>query len=241
MKHLSEEELILVYYEEPDAPAMAQSHLSECAECRAAAGSLARELGFFDEWNAPAKGEDFGRDAWNRLAPALDSGREVGPGWRPVRIWAAMAGFAILLVAVFLAGRLSRPALPPVIAGLSDQARERILAIAVADHLDRVETLLTEISHDDSNAPDVFAADRERAEDLAQEGQLMKQSLALHGETATTGFLDDVDRFLIEAAHTPDRVGEKEIAELRQRIDSGSLLFKVRIVESNLRNEERKL
>ena len=69
----------------------------------------------------------------------------------------------------------------------------------------------------------------------------MKQSLALHGETATTGFLDDVDRFLIEAAHTPDRVGEKEIAELRQRIDSGSLLFKVRIVESNLRNEERKL
>ena len=61
------------------------------------------------------------------------------------------------------------------------------------------------------------------------------------GETATAGFLDEVETFLIEAEHTPDSATVEEVRDLRDRIESGSLLFKVRIVESNLRNEEQKL
>ena len=127
-------------------------------------------------------------------------------------------------------------------AGLSDHARERILAIAVADHLERVQTLLTEIADDNGTGPDRFASDRERAEDLgAGEAGSMRQSLAAQGETATTNFLDEVETFLTEAAHTPDNATAKDVNDLRNRIETGSLLFKVRIVESNLRNEERKL
>ena len=125
-------------------------------------------------------------------------------------------------------------------AGLSDQARNRILAIAAADHLDRVQILMTEIANTGSRR-ETFASNRERAADLVQEGRLVRQSLAAQGESATTNFLDETERFLIEAAHTPDSASAREVLDLRDRIESGSLLFKVRVVESNLRNEEQKL
>ncbi len=252
MMHLSEEDLILLYYGETGADPDAKAHLAECAECRSAAGGLARTLGVCNEWNAPEKTAEFGRDVWLRLVPELDGQPEPKPGlrWlmglRTARIWVAASALALVLVAVFLAGRFSRTTETPMMAGLSDQARDRILAIAVADHLDRVQMLMTEISNTRESGPGSastisFKDERDRAEDLLQEGRLMRQTLAGKGETATTSFLDEVERFLTEAAHTPDSVDATELRDLRGRIESGSLLFKVRIVESNLRNEEQRL
>ena len=251
MMHLSEEDLILLYYREPGVANDAQLHLAQCPECRAAAESLARTLSACNEWTVPGPAADFGRDVWVRLAPALEVRPEPKRGWRefftahPARIRVAAAAAAVLLVTVFLAGRLSRTPDAPVMAGLSDQARQRILAIAVADHLDRVQILVTEIANASNTGPANtlvnFKAERERAQDLVQEGRLMRQTLAVQGESATANFLDEVERFLIETAHTPDNANAEVIRDLRGRIESGSLLFKVRIVESNLRNEEQKL
>jgi hypothetical protein len=243
MKHLSEEDLILAYYNEPGAAEFAGPHLSECAECRAAAESLAQTMNVCNQWASPEPSPEFGHDVWLRLVPALEAPparwRKLFIG-RPLRLLTAAAGVAVLLVAVFLAGRYSRPEPSPVLAGLSDQTRQRILAIAVADHLDRVQILLTELSN--SGEPPVsLAADRERAAELVKESRLVRQSLSAQGETVTTSFLDEVERFLIEAAHAPDNNAGDEVLALRDRIESGSLLFKVRVVESNLRNEERKL
>lgn len=238
MMHLSEEDLILLYYREAGAPVDAQAHLAECSECRAAAESLATTLTICNEWATPARPADFGRDVWARLAPALDPEPEARLGWRWLRIWAAAAALAILLVGVFLAGRFSQTPVVPM-AGLSDQTRQRILALAVADHLDRVQILVTEIANTGDSTD--FKAERERARDLIGEGRLMRQTLAVQGESATTNFLDDIERFLIETAHTPDNATVKDLQDLRGRIEYGSLLFKVRIVESNLRNEEQRL
>jgi hypothetical protein len=142
---------------------------------------------------------------------------------------------------VFFAGRYSRRAEAPVMAGLSDKARQRILSIAVADHLERVQNLMTEIANTTGTGPDALAADRARAADLVQEGRLVRQSLAAQGETSTTNVLDEVERFLIETSHTPENASAQEVLDLQERIESGSLLFKVKIVESNLRHEEQTL
>jgi hypothetical protein len=240
MTHLNEEDLILAYYNEPGAGA-AEAHLAECAKCRAAAESLARALSVCNQWSVPERPPEFGRDVWLRLVPELDVQPQNGKVWQGFRIWAAAAGLAVLLLAVFMAGRYSRPSQKPVMAGLSEQARERILAIAVADHLDRVQILMTEISNTTGSTPETFASDKGRAEDLVQEGRLLRQSLASGGETATTGFLDEVERFLIETAHAPAGGSAQDVRDLRDKIEEGSLLFKVRVVESNLRNEEQKL
>jgi hypothetical protein len=252
-KHLTEEDLVLLYYSEPGVPAEAPAHLRECAACREAADALSRTLNVCSEWTAPEPGPELGRSVWAQIAPQLqDRGGIRTPGFftKPYRrlsfqwlsyrwLWAASALLA-LLFCTFYIGRVSRRAESPLTAGLSDAARQRILAISLADHLDRAEMLLTQISNaGDSEAADISSA-RYRAQDMVEEGRLMRQSLARQGESATLSLLDEVERFLMEVANAPDRASPAEIQSLRQRIDSGSLLFKVRIIESNLRTEGQK-
>jgi hypothetical protein len=243
MKHLTEEDLVLIYYREPGAPAEGSAHLRECAECRGAAESLAITLNVCSDWTVPEPDAELGRSVWSQIAPQLED-----PGGGAVTrfrarprywLWAVPALLALLLCTFYL-GRVSKKAESPVMAGLSDAARQRILAISLADHLDRAEMLLTEISNaSDSGAEDISSA-RYRAQDMVDEGRLMRQALAEQGDTATLSLVDEVERFLLEVAHSPEHANSAEVQSIRQRIDSGSLLFKVRIIESNLRTEGQK-
>jgi hypothetical protein len=230
MKHLSEEDLILIYYGEPGVPWGAQ-HLAECGQCKAAADSIAQTLDLCNEWKVPVPDAGFERRVWDCRPRAWSVPRS-----RSVSRWMAVAAAAVLLVGAFLLGRGSRAPQPAILAGLSSQARERILEISLADHLDRAGMLLTEIS----NAGD-FTSERGRAQDLVEEGRLMRQTLARQGASPTLTFLDEVERVLLEVANAPDSVSPREVEELQQRIGSGSLLFKVRIIESNLRTQGQKL
>jgi hypothetical protein len=222
MKHLSEEEQILLYYNETGTTETIRAHVAECAACRAASAALARVLDSCNEWQVPEPDAGFERRIKAGLTPVHVM---------PVREWlfAAVAVAAVLLI-TFFAGRVTRRSQPSVFAGLSSQAQHRILEISLADHLDRAELLLTEIA----NAPDSEQVDRTRAQDLVDEGRLMRQTLAREGESATLALMDEVERFMLEAANTPDQAG---VRALRERITSDSLLFKVRIIEANLRTQ----
>ncbi|HEX4134525.1 MAG TPA: hypothetical protein VHY84_07955 [Bryobacteraceae bacterium] len=242
MKHLSEEDLILLYYGEPGVSnSDARAHLAECEQCKEAAEALSRTLDLCSEWTAPEPRIGFERGAWARLEPEIAGKRSA---WLFPRTWMAAAAAVILLVGAFLLGRGSRaprPTSPSIMAGLSSQARARILQISLADHLDRAGRLLTEISNAGDTASLDFAAERDRAQDLVDEGRLMRQTLSREGASPTLTFLDEVERFLLEVANAPDSPSPSEVRELRQRIGATSLLFKVRIIESNLRTQGRKL
>jgi hypothetical protein len=224
MNHLTEEDLILIYYNEPEAR---PEHLAECAECRAAASDLARVLNACNEWEIPEPSPALASRIKASLpAPVI-----------PIRSWlyTAAAVAAVLLLA-FTAGRYTKRTQKDVFAGLSPDAQHRILEISVADHLDRAELLLTEIA----NASDNDSLDRGRAQDLVDEGQLMRQSLARDGDPATLGLLDEVERFMVEAANTSETADHGELRHLRERLAGNSLLFKVRIIEANLRTQGQK-
>jgi len=232
MKHLSEEDLVLLYYNEPGAPREASVHLTDCADCRAAAESLARTLDACDEWTVPETGAQFRRNVWARLVPQLD--RRQAPD---VRLWLAAAAIAAMVIAAFFMGRTSSKPAPAFTAGLSPHARERILAISLADHLERAQLLLTEIANMDDSDTSRIAADRARARDLVNEDRLMRQVFTSDRENARMlPLLDDVGRFVLEVANAPDRMEPVEVRDLKRRLDSESLLFKVRIIEANLRN-----
>jgi hypothetical protein len=222
MTHLSEEDLVLIYYNEPGAK---REHLADCEYCRAAAQSLARVLDGCNAWQAPEPGPAFARVLWARISTELEP-RQREWKW----LYGLCASAAVLLLA-FFAGRYSQAPRLSVMAGLSPQAQRRILEISVADHLDRAEMLLTEIANTDE------PVDRARAQDLVEEGRLMRQTLARQDESAAVAMLDELEPFLLEAANAPDRHGEA----LRERIESDSLLFKVRIIESNFRTEGQRL
>ncbi len=233
MKHLSEEDLVLLYYDEPgvaEGSKTALVHLAECADCRLAAESLAQTLDVCNEWSPPHGAEaEAARTVWARLAPQLDR----RPAAYGRRFWLMAAAVAALVVAAFFAGQISSRPAPAITAGLSEPARERILSIALADHLDRAQLLLTEVANMNDTDSAEFAASRARARDLVNEGRLLQHVMASRSEP----LVDEIGRFVLEVANAPDSVNAGDIQGLKQRIDAESLLFKVRIIEANLRTQ----
>jgi hypothetical protein len=239
MKHLDDEDLILLYYGDPGAPEGARAHLSECALCRSAADSVAQTLGVCSDWTPPDPGADYARTVWAGLAPHLEEPRRMLP-WTRWRIVSAAAAVVGLILAAFIAGYITRRPQPAITAALTDRARQRIFEISLADHLDRAGMLLTEISNTSYSGAVDFSPVRERAQDLVSEGRLMREMLATHGPDPTLSLLDEVERFMQEVANAPERVDTEAIRGLQARIGAGSLLFKVRVIESNLRTEGQK-
>ena len=229
MIHLSEEDLVLIYYGESGVAEGAREHLAGCAVCRAAADALAQTLNLCSELPVPEPDPGFERRVWPQrrvwsMPPVSAQG---------VSVWMGVAAAVVLIVSAFLLGRVTRaPQTPPILAGLSDQARERILEISLADHFDRAGIVLTEVSNNGD-----LAGERGRAEDLVEEGRLLRQSLTRRGQSATLAVFDDIQRVLLEVANGDPA----ESPELRQHIGDSSLVFKARIMESNLRTQGQKL
>jgi hypothetical protein len=223
MTHLSEEDLILLYYGEPGVPANAGAHLTECPDCARQARSLAMLLDECRNWPAAEPAPGFETRLWRGV-----SARMPGKETRRPRLFALAAALAFLVIAAFLVGRVTTHTAPPITAGLSSQARERVLQISLADHLDRAEILLTNLSNG-------ITPDRGRAADLVSEGRLLRSALMTSGDTGTLALVDDVERFLLEAANEPEHPADAEMTTLRRRIEDDSLIFKIRIIKSNLR------
>jgi hypothetical protein len=225
MMHVSEEDLILLYYGEPGVPANARAHLAECPDCARQARSLAMLLDECTNWPAEEPAPGFETRLWRGVAARLPEKESRQPR---LRLFAFAAALACLVVAAFLVGRVTTRTAPPITAGLSSQARERVLQISLADHLDRAEILLTNLSNG-------IAPDRGRAADLVSEGRLLRSALMTSGDTGTLALVDDVERFLLEAANEPEHPADAEMTTLRRRIEDDSLIFKIRIIKSNLR------
>jgi hypothetical protein len=256
VKHCSEEDLILYYYEERPRRALAsrtiQTHLDACGSCASAYRDLASTLKLLEIPEAPERGDQYGLEVWQRIRHRLPE--QEMPWWsawfRADRLALASA-FAVLLLAAFVAGRWwpagSAPA--PAIAGRAapaadaaagtqaDEGRQRILLASVADHLDRSERVLTDIM----NAPagGDISAEQGGADHLVSTSRLYRQEADEAGEQAVVLVLDELERSLLEIVHTPSRATAAHLDEIRRRIDAASLLFKVRVLGNELRQRER--
>lgn len=239
MNHLSEEELILHYYGEEGDALGAEQHLDECEACRGLYGSLQRVLNVVDALPVPECGPQYGARVWQRLERELPVRRR----WSlPVFAWrwaAAGTAFAGLVVAAFLAGRYQQAHKQPTASAAADsQAHERILLVAVGDYLERSQTVLIELSNAHAKGPLDISAEQERAGDLVNESRLYRQTAAHTGDTAVADVLDDLDRVLLDITHAPSRISPGELERLRQRLEADGILFKVRVLGSNVRNQE---
>jgi hypothetical protein len=238
--HLSEDELVLHHYgESPDTTAT-RGHLAGCEACRTSYEALSRVLAAVSETEVPARGPDYGRQVWEGLRGRLDP--------RPARVlrfprrFVAATAIAASLVFAFLLGRAWQPAFSPTRVAsepISAPAREKILLIAVGEHLERSQMVLVELQNARAEDGVDITSERRWASELVPANRLYRQAALRAGEPGVASVLEDLERVLVEVAASPDRLTPAAFEEIRQRIESQGILFKVRIIGSQVRERQQ--
>ncbi|MCU1273387.1 MAG: hypothetical protein JWO48_818 [Bryobacterales bacterium] len=240
MRHLNQEELVLEYYGERRDEGI-REHLEACESCRASFESLARVLNAMNDFEAPERSAVYGSRVWHQIAPQLGQSRE--SWWSALSRWfaprrlAAISAMAVLLVVAFIAGRVSQR--PHETAGLSGPVRERIMMVAVGEHLERSQMILVELVNNETKGPVDISGEQLRAEDLISENRLYRQAALKSGDKGISNVLDELERVLLDIAHEPSKLDSAELQQVRERIEAAGILFKIRVVGSNLREREK--
>jgi hypothetical protein len=234
-QHLEEEDLILHFYGETGSAA--EPHLSDCSESRGRYQALVRVLNSVELENVPHRASEYEDQIWNRLEPKLGR-RTRWSSWFALRRWVpAFAAVAVLVIA-FLAGRYSPRDEQQQLAGQPSAVRERVLLVAVGDHLERSKMLLVELANADPSRKLAIADEREIAQDLVHTNRLYRQTAVSAGDERVVSLLDQLERVLVEIAHSPDELPPAQLESLRDQIKEEHLIFKIRVAGSKLAQEE---
>ena len=246
--HTSDDDLILHFYgESPDTGAI-DRHLAVCAECRRNYDTMRDVLALVDRADAftPAEtpGPAFERQMWARLEPQLPARPEswLSRLFPTTQKWALAGAVAALLVLAFVAGRLTTnaPAVPDVVvADSAPPLAERVLVVAVVDHLDRSQMVLMEVLNADVESAGELSVEQSLARELVAANRLYRRTAVQTGNGSAHEVLDELERVLLEIANTPQDATREDLDVLRARISSGGLLFKVRVVHADMLERER--
>ena len=242
--HTTEEDLILHFYGEADA-AHVESHLASCATCQDEYARLTRALALLDTADgfnpADAPGPAFEREVWARLEPTLAARRA---SWLARRFqgapkWALAGSIATLVLAAFVAGRFTGDAPPAAVVDPEIDVAGRVMVVAVVDHLDRSQMVLMEVMNADVESAVDLSGEQTLARELIAANRLYRRTATTTGDDSTSDVLDELERVLLEIANTPEDATRDDLDALRARISSRGLLFKVRVVHSEMLERER--
>ena len=256
MNHPNEEELIAFHGGEPAKREAIATHVADCPECRAELARIDAVLAALSSLPVPDPGANYGARVWQKIAPRLPErpplrwwqfdSSSIAAGWRswlePRRL-AALGAVAALAIVAFLAGRVTKHPEPVAVTADASKIRERVLVMAVGDHLGRSEMMLIELGNtepENKKQKEVnISGERRRAEDLVEENRLYRQTALEQGDTALAGVLDELERVLLDVAHSPGEVTPAQLDEMQRRIAARGILFKVRVVGKELQRRER--
>lgn len=238
--HLREEDLILHHYGESEDAAAAKAHLAACATCALAFADLRRTLALVPVDAAPERDAAYGGRVFERVRERLGAAPAPAPAprrWRPRLLpqhFAAYGALAASLVLAFWLGRQFPAETPaPVV-------RERVLLVAVGQHLERSRMVLVELTNAHGDGPAHIKSEQRWAESLVAESRLYRQAAVRSGDTAVVGVLEELERVFAEVANGPDVLSARELQDLRARIEARGLLFKVKVVEGQVRAKARR-
>jgi hypothetical protein len=224
MKHATEEELFAYRDGEAKGREAMAAHFKECAECRAELARLDEVFAALDTMPVPDPGDDYGRRVWRQIAPRLPEKR--------VR----------LVIAAFLIGRITVVKNGPESAAADPgTVRERVLVVAVGQHLGKSEMVLVELSNAQPASGQKLiniAAEQRRAESLVEENRLYRQTAMQSGDKAIASTLDELERVLLDVANSPEEVTPAQFESIQKRIAERGILLKVRVVRQELRTAE---
>lgn len=253
MKHPSDEQLIALYCGEAENADAVNGHLRTCASCRENSESLQRTLAALKSAPVPEREANYGSQVWYAIAQRLVAPTK--PRERPRSSWfgfrrlAAVGALTAAIVAAFFAGRYwPRPAIQTAITNPA-QIRQGVLLVAVSDHLDHAQMVLMElVNADGSGSPQGstpatvnIATEQARAQQLLVSNRLYEQTAQQTGDAEIENILNALEPVLLEIAHSPDEISSQQFEQIQERIRNAGILFKVRVVSSDVHDKERSL
>ncbi len=243
MKHMTEEELIAYREGVAEQRAAISEHLAACVECRGELARLEAVLAALDSLPVPDPGADYGREVWKEIAPRLAE----RPGrwwqvWMEPRRLAAAGGILALIITAFVVGRFTKRGNTGENVENKELVRERILVVAVGEHLGHSERMLIELSNEAPNDPKQkevdISAEQRRAEDLLQDNRLYRQTALQEGDAGLASVLDELERVLLDVAHSSGEVTPAQLEAIQKKIEARGILFKVRVVNKELQQRQ---
>jgi hypothetical protein len=239
MKHLDEADLLLYYYRDGGKVQESEQHLKSCADCRGRFEELSTLLQMVVPPVAPKRSEEYGTEVWNRIRASLSEKGSSRRWWIVSPRWAPALAIAALVIVAFVLGRYSRPPQSPVTTAKisGSELRNKVLLVAVGDHLDRSQILLLELAHASGGGQIDISQQQRRAAELAATNRLYRQTAKEAGDTDIANTLDELERVLLEIGHQPDEVTAAELQQIQQRIQAQGIIFKIRVIRSKVNDE----
>ena len=246
MNHLSEEQIILHYFGDAERAEEIRSHLAQCQACKAEFERVQLLLSQIEPTEVPEPASFFEEKMWLILRDRVPEKRSGFRQWlqelkNPKR-WAVAGTAILLLAAAFTLGRFWPR--PPVNTALKPNP-QRVVLVAVGDHLERSQMLLVEIMNTDAGSGQAldFSGEQQQARDLLDANHLYRLSAQHVGDPQVARVLDDLGRVLAEIANSPTELSPGDLKEIRARIQSQELLFKIKVigaqVDSKVRQQEQ--
>ena len=247
MTHLTDDDLVLYYYADGEALPGALAHLEACVVCKERLGELERTLAAVSASRVPERDDSYGRAVWARVQAQLDQPEPSRwRGWLSLEwlTWPRLAyagGLAVLLVAAFVAGRSwpasgnSKPAEAVAATASTEAEAQRMLLDSVTGHLERSAMVLAEVANVPATGAMDLSEEQTRAGDLVASNRLIRQTAARTGDAGLADVLDQLERVLLEITNCPSPMPRATLDALRTRIEGDGLLFKVRVLESQVR------
>jgi hypothetical protein len=234
MKHLSEDELIELYYGE--GASAANTHLQACRECSAQYAEFKRSLDAVRPAVVPHRSAEYGERVWQSLEPRLIPYQRAKSGWKRLTHWRAAVltvGCAMLLAAVFLGGRYWERFATKKTANVASnpQATQRVVLVVMGDHLDRTERLLVGLEHADSPDSAESAQLQSEARELLASNRLYRVSAINAGDPALAGALDRLEGVLAEIANDPN-LSAADLERVRKDMNTKGILFEIRVLRT---------
>jgi hypothetical protein len=247
MNHLSDEQIVLHYYGDAEEAAEVERHLAACAECRAEFARVQATLRQIEPLEVPEPAVGFEEKTWLNLRDRLP---KKGGFLRTTfflqilakqQKWAIAGAMVLLLAAAFLAGRFWPHHDQQVAQQPPSQVNpQRVILVAVGDHLERSQMLLVEIMNADTKGPVNLSSEQAEARDLLDSNHLYRLSSQQSGDPRVGRLLDQLGRVLAEIANGPAEVSPQDLQQVRHTIQSEGLLFKVRVVGSEVNSRARR-
>lgn len=242
MNHLSEEQIVLHYYGDAEEASEVERHLAACAECRAEFARVQSTLRQIEPLEVPEPAAGFEEKTWLNLRDRLpEKGSFLQRLLQGRQKWALAGAMAVLLAAAFLAGRFwPRPG-PQIAEQPPSQVNpQRVVLVAVSDHLERSQMLLVEIMNADTKGPINLSSEQAEARELLDSNHLYRVSSQQAGDPQVARLLEQLGRVLAEIANGPANVSPEDLQQVRHTIQAEGLLFKVRVVSSEVNSKVRR-